>query len=323
MMRRRVLRVLVAVIAGLLLLGLAGAVSQAVATSNDRRAYPPPGEMINVAGHRLHLHCSGQGSPTVILEAGNLGMSSHWVRVQGEVARVTRVCSYDRAGMGWSDAAPGFHDARQISTQLHGLLTGAGETGPYVLVGHSYGGLYALNYAGQYQAEVAGLVLLDSSHPDQFTRTPEGQAMFRRTSRMGAVLPWLARLGIVRLTHFLPAHPDLPPQQRAEVAAFNSSTRQVATSAKEFGATSATCTQARAMRSLGSKPLAVITADDQPPGWRLMQNELAALSSNSIHRIAAGTTHASLLFSQRDAALSSAAIAQVIMSVRVGQPLNP
>jgi pimeloyl-ACP methyl ester carboxylesterase len=234
MMRRRVLRVLVAVIAGLLLLGLAGAVSQAVATSNDRRAYPPPGEMINVAGHHLHLHCSGQGSPTVVLEAGNLGMSSHWVRVQGEVARVTRVCSYDRAGMGWSDAAPGSHDARQISTQLHRLLTGAGETGPYVLVGHSYGGLYAVNYAGQYPAEVAGLVLLDSSHPDQFTRTPEGQAMFRRTSRMGVVLPWLAGLGIVRLTHFLPAHPDLPPQQRAEVAAFNSSTRQVATSVKEL-----------------------------------------------------------------------------------------
>jgi hypothetical protein len=100
------------------------------------------------------------------------------------------------------------------------------------------------------------------------------------------------------------------------------STHQVATSAKEFRATPATCTQARATTSLGSKPLAVITADDQPPEWRLMQNELAALSSNSNHRIAPGTTHASLLFSQRDAALSSAAIAQVIMSVRAGQPLN-
>jgi pimeloyl-ACP methyl ester carboxylesterase len=322
MMRRRVLRVLVAVIAGLLLLGLAGAVSQAVATSRDRRAYPPPGEMIKVAGHRLHLHCTGHGSPTVILEAGNLGMSAHWVRIQQEVARVTRVCSYDRAGMGWSDAAPGSRDARQISTELHSLLTGAGETGPYVLVGHSYGGLYALTYAGQFPAEVAGLVLLDSSHPDQFTRTPEGQAMFRRTSRMGVVLPWLARLGIVRLTHFLPAHPELPPQQRAEVTAFNSSTRQVATSAKEFRATPVTCTQASATRSLGSKPLAVITASDQPPDWIQMQKELAGLSSNSTHMIAAGTTHASLLFSQRDAALSSAAIAQVIMSVRAGQPLN-
>jgi pimeloyl-ACP methyl ester carboxylesterase len=322
MTRTRILHGLLAVIAGLLLLGLVGAVSQSVATSRDRRAYAPPGEMIKVAGHRLHLHCTGHGSPTVILEAGNLGMSAHWVRIQQEVARVTRVCSYDRAGMGWSDAAPGSHDARQISTQLHSLLTGAGETGPYVLVGHSYGGLYALNYAGQYPAEVAGLVLLDSSHPDQFTRTPEGQAMFRRTSRMGAVLPWLARLGILRLTHFLPAHPDLPPQQRAEVAAFNSSTSQVATSAKEFRATPATCTQASATRSLGSKPLAVITASDQPPDWIRMQKELAGLSSNSTHRITAGTTHASLLFSERGATLSSAAITQVIMSVRAGQPLN-
>jgi pimeloyl-ACP methyl ester carboxylesterase len=322
MMHRRVLRVLVAVIAGLLLLGLAGAVSQAVATGNDRRAYPPPGEMINVAGHRLHLHCTGQGSPTVILEAGNLGMSAHWVRIQQEVARVTRVCSYDRAGMGWSEAGPGSRDARRVAVELHTLLSSAGEAPRYVIAGHSYGGLYVLNYAGQYPAEVSGLVLLDSSHPDQFTRTPEGQAMFRRTSRMGVVVSWLARLGIVRLTHFLPAHPDLPPQQRAEVAAFNSSTGQVATSAKEFGATSATCTQARAMRSLGSKPLAVITASDQPPDWIEMQKELAGLSSNSTHRIATGTTHASLLFSERDAALSSAAIAQVIMSVRAGQPLN-
>jgi pimeloyl-ACP methyl ester carboxylesterase len=278
--------------------------------------------MIKVAGHRLHLHCTGHGTPTVILEAGNLGMAAHWVRIQQEVARVARVCSYDRAGMGWSEAARGSRDARQISAQLHSLLSGAGETGPYVLVGHSYGGLYALNHAGQYPAEVVGLVLLDSSHPDQFTRTAEGQAMFRRTSRLGAVLPWLARLGIVRLTHFLPGHPDLPPQQRAEVAAFNSSTRQVAASAKEFRATPATCTQARATKSLGSKPLAVITADDQPLDWRLMQDELAALSSNSIRRVAAETTHASLLFSERGATLSSEAIVQVIMSVRIGQPLN-
>ena len=178
MMRRRVLRVLVAVIAGLLLLGLAGAVSQAVATSRDRRAYPPPGEMIKVAGHRLHLHCTGHGSPTVILEAGNLGMSAHWVRIQQEVARVTRVCSYDRAGMGWSEAAPGSRDARQIAAQLHSLLSGAGETGPYVPVGHSYGGLYALNHAGQYPAEVAGLVLLDSSHPDRSPVRPKVRRCF-------------------------------------------------------------------------------------------------------------------------------------------------
>jgi len=128
--------------------------------------------------------------------------------------------------------------------------------------------------------------------------------MFRRTSLLGAVLPWLAPLGIVRLTHFLPADPDLPPQQRAEVAAFSSSTRQVATSAKEFRATPATCNQAHRTRSLGDKPL----------DWIQMQNELAALSSNSTHKIAAATTHASLLFSERDAALSSAPIAQVIMS---------
>jgi hypothetical protein len=115
----------------------------------------------------------------------------------------------------------------------------------------------------------------------------------------------LAGLGIVRLTHFLPAHPGLPWHQRAEVAAFNSSTRQVAARAKECRATPATCTQARAIKCLSSKPLAVLTADDQPRDWRLMQDELAALLSNSIQR-AAGTTHASLLFSERAAPRSAA-----------------
>jgi pimeloyl-ACP methyl ester carboxylesterase len=320
MARRRVLCGALVVIASLLLISIVGAIAQAVATRNDRRAYPPPGDMINVAGRRQHLYCTGQGGPTVILEAGNLGMSAHWIRVQQEVARTTRVCGYDRAGMGWSESRPGPRDARQISAELHTLLSNAGVAPPYLMVGHSYGGLYALTYAGQYPTELVGLALIDSSHPDQFTRTRDGQAMFRQTTRLGRVMPWLARLGIVRLRHFLPAHPDLPPQQYAEVRAFNSSTRHVTTSVKEFRSTLATCDQAQGTQSLGAKPLAVITASDQPPDWLQMQSELAALSSNSVHRIAAGTSHASLLFSERGAAMSSAAVREVVLSVRTGQP---
>src|SRR5215211_732179 len=109
-------RGLVWLVAGLLALAVIGAIYQVVATQIDQRTYPPPGEMVDVGTHTLHINCVGRGSPTVILEAANLGMSAHWVRVQQQLAATTRVCAYDRAGMGWSEAGPEPRDARQISS---------------------------------------------------------------------------------------------------------------------------------------------------------------------------------------------------------------
>jgi pimeloyl-ACP methyl ester carboxylesterase len=317
----RWVRVFVWIVMGFLMLGLIGAAYQEVSTRQDLRMLPG-GQLVDVGSHRLHIDCIGHGSPAVILEAGNLGMSADWIKIQQRVARTTRVCSYDRAGMGWSEAGPPPRDASRISAELHTLLTRAGVAPPYVMVGHSYGGLYTLRYAGQYREDVVGLVLLDSSHPDQFTRSAEGRAMFRRTSRLGAVLPLLTRLGIVRLTNFLPAHPDLPPPQRAQVQAFNSTNRQVTTSAAEFRVTPESSAQAASTTSIDDKPLAVVTAGEQTPEWLQMQDELLALSPNSIHRVAAGATHASLMFTDRDAAVSSAAINQVVQAVRAHRPLR-
>src|SRR5919112_5521073 len=295
--------------AGLLTLAVMGAIYQVIATQVDQSTYPPPGEMVDVGTHSLHINCAGQGSPTVILEAANFGMSAHWVRVQQQLAKSTRVCAYDRAGMGWSEPGPEPRDARQISGELHTLLKGAGTEGPYVLVGHSYGGLYTQMYAGRYPEEIAGVVLLDSSHPEQFTRSPEGRAMYEQTRRMGAVIPWLTRLGVTRLTNFYPAHPDLPSQQRAQIEAFNSSTQQWVTTVEEFSATPETSAQVHSMGNLGDTPLAVITAgDNRASDWLEMQDELAALSSNSIHRVVEGATHESLLYDKRDSQVTSATI---------------
>ena len=311
------------IVVGVVTLSLIGAAYQTVSTRRDQRMLPAPGQLVDVGTHRLHINCIGHGSPAVILEAGNLGMSADWIKVQQLAAGTTRVCSYDRAGMGWSEAGPPPRDANRISAELHALLTRARVAPPYVMVGHSYGGLYGLHFAGQYSGDVAGLVLIDSSHPDQFTRSADGRAMFRRTNRLGAVLPLLTRLGVVRLSNFLPAHPDLPPQQRTEVQAFNSTTRQVTTSAAEFRATPESSAQAASNKSLGDKPLAVVTAGEQTAEWLHMQDELLALSPNHIHRVAAGGTHASLLFSDRDATVSSAAIDQVVQAVRAHRPLHP
>ena len=309
-------------VVALLVLAVIGAIYQAIATELDERAYPPPSQLVDVGGHSLHINCIGQGSPTVILEAANFGMSAHWVRVQQQLAQTTRACAYDRAGLGWSERGPEPRDARQISSELHTLLKSADIKGPYVLVGHSYGGLYVRMYAERYPEEAAGVVLVDSSHPEQFTRSPKERAQYEQTVRLGAVISFLTRLGVIRLTNYYPAHPALPAQQRAQIEAFNSSTHHVATTVEEFRATPQTTAQVRKTGSLGDTPLAVITAGEQSSSWLEMQDELAALSPNSIHRVVEGATHESLLYDKGDAQVTSAAIQKVVEAVRKDQPLT-
>src|SRR5215210_8856488 len=162
---RRIGKALLWLVVVLLALAVLGAIYQAIATELAERAYPPPGEMVGVGGYRLHINCVGQGSPTVLLDSGMGMFSAQWVRVQREVSGTTRVCAYDRAGMGWSEMGPDPRDAKQVSSELHALLGGAGIEGPYVLVGHSFGGLYMQTYAARYPDEVAGVTLVDSSQP--------------------------------------------------------------------------------------------------------------------------------------------------------------
>jgi pimeloyl-ACP methyl ester carboxylesterase len=327
---RRIGLALLGLIVVLLALAVLGAIYQAIATELVERAYPPPGEMVEVGGHSLHINCVGQGSPTVLLDAGSGGFSAQWVRVQREVSGATRVCSYDRAGMGWSEMGPDPRDARQITGELHTLLSEAGIESPYVLVGHSFGGMYMQTYAARYPDEVAGVALVDSStDPDQFSHQPEGRDSYEPQKQRFAVVPQLvrlgvslpARLGVVRLLSKLdPASPDLPSQQREQIDALTPSTRQWSTSALEFLAPTQTL-RLGSPGSLGNKPLAVVTAGESEPSWLKLQDELATLSSNSIHRVMKGATHTSLLYDRSDAQASSAAIVEVVAAVRDDQPL--
>jgi pimeloyl-ACP methyl ester carboxylesterase len=307
-----------------------GAVYQAIANAMDKRAYPPPGQMVNVGGYQMHLYCSGanvEGSPTVILESGLGSISSAWALLQAEVANGTRVCSYDRAGMGWSDPSPEPRDAHHIAQELHTLLQNANVSGPYVLVGWSYGGMYAREYAGQYSDEVAGLVLLDSSHPDQWTSTPEGQAQFETNAKVYSVAPALARLGVMRVMGLLQPDSGLPtPYNEALKASFAATKDQDAQSA-EFLASLTSAAGVRQKMSVGDIPLFVLTATEHgtPPEqeqlWQNWQMELAALSTNSIHQVVDGADHASFWRDPETAKLSTAAILQVVEAARSGQPL--
>jgi pimeloyl-ACP methyl ester carboxylesterase len=127
----------------------------------------PPGRMYSVNGHRMRIDCIGSGSPTIVLDAGLGNNGLIWGGVQPVLAKTTRVCSYDRAGFGWSDALAPPRDADHIATELHGLLAAARIDGPIVLMGHSIAGMYIRDYATRYPAEVAGLVFVDGSTPLQ------------------------------------------------------------------------------------------------------------------------------------------------------------
>jgi pimeloyl-ACP methyl ester carboxylesterase len=209
-------------------------------------------------------------------------------------------------GLEREDRNPG--TSKQVTGELHALLEGAniGE-GPYVLVGHSFGGLYTQTYAARYPEEVAGIALIESSHPEQFSRLPEARDSYEQTKRLYAIGTLLARIGVVRLLFNLsPAPPELPHQQRAQIAALNPSTQQVSTTAQEFRATPRSTAQARRLRSLGDRPLAVVSAGTQSSGWLTLQDELATLSPNSMHCVVEGATHTSLVYERSDAQATSA-----------------
>jgi pimeloyl-ACP methyl ester carboxylesterase len=314
---------LLGLIVALLALAVAGAIYQAIATERAEHAYPPPGEMIDVGGYSLHINCVGQGTPTVLLDGGLGEWSASWVLVKQEVSDTTRVCAYDRAGMGWSESGPEPRDAKQISNELHALLEGADIDGPYVLVGHSFGGLYMQTYAARYPEEVAGVALIESSQPDQFSHRPQARDSYEPQKQIFDVASLAARLGIVRLLYKLtPAPPELPQHQRAQIDALSPSTRQVSTYTLELRATPQSTTQTRSLRSLGNKPLAVVSALKQAePGWLKLQDDLATLSPNSMHRVVEGATHTSVMYDRSDAQASSAAIVEVVTAVRNDRPL--
>jgi pimeloyl-ACP methyl ester carboxylesterase len=175
---------------------------------------PPlaPGRLVDVGGFRLHLNGLGSGGPTVVLDAALGGSSVSWALVQPEVARFTRVCSYDRAGFGWSDAGPLPRTAGRIAGELRTLLDRAGETPPFVLVGHSFGGLVARVFASRYPADVAGLVLVDTAHAEDWaTPAPKERAKIDRGVRLCRQGSKAARLGIARAVGWLVGWGALAP----------------------------------------------------------------------------------------------------------------
>lgn len=240
-----------------ILLALAGASYQAIATRLDARRFPENGRLVDVGGYRLMLNCTGAGSPTVILEAGWGDVSVEWRAVQPEIAKFARVCSYDRAGYGGSDPGSMPRTSLQIARGLHALLRNAGEMPPYVLVGHSFGGYNVRVLNGLYPDEVTGIVLVDATQEDQYELLPKAwsaisAALLKHCERQQRYAFFLIDLGIGRLM--------LRAQGADHGAYLILQTKYLRARASELEQIRVSAEQARVADQISDKPLVVLTA---------------------------------------------------------------
>lgn len=246
----------------------AGALYHSARSVHERGTYPPPGRIVRAGTIGLHIHCSGSGSPTAVLESGAGASSNIWALVQDRVAQRTRVCSYDRAGYAWSDDPPlnGHYDRIEA---LRDLLSAAGERGRYVFVGHSLGGEFVRIHAYEHPEDVAGLVLIATSHPDVFRRDPEVGEIDEGPDAIQRVMPVLAATGLFRMwpepllpdiyRDYLDTLRKLPPEYAAPELAFVRHTRYHRTVVREMESMVEMRSRNTAARSFGDTPLIVIS----------------------------------------------------------------
>jgi pimeloyl-ACP methyl ester carboxylesterase len=268
------------------------------------------GQLVDVGPYRLHLECTGSRGPTVILEPGAGGSAASMGLIAPAVAADSRVCVYDRAGRGWSDPAASPPDGDQIATDLHRLLDRAHVPGPYVLVGHSFGGLYLRTYAAKYPEEVSELVLVDSTAANDKPVSKPKAGSYSVLEHASSLFATTSRLGLGRLLY-------------GEDARTTAATaKDMSGTLEEYGVANRSTGAAGRLRSLDAKPLIVLTAErGNSKGWMADQNETVTLSTNSLHRVVSGATHASFVENPDHAAAVTKAIHDVVVSVRTGEPL--
>jgi pimeloyl-ACP methyl ester carboxylesterase len=291
-------RIVVAFLFLLVLCAIAGLLYENITEARDRRFNPAAGKRVDIGGRKMHIHCTGEGNPAVILDSGLGDSYLSWEKVQPSIAKFARVCSYDRAGLGYSDPSSNPRTSNVIATELHGLLQAAAVAPPYVLVGHSMGGYDVRLYASLYRNEVAGMVLVDASHPDQEKRFPvELKNMEGSWQREAEFLEFSMPFGLPRLLGLC----DTEPARRAAECNWHSAREGVA----ELQAFPESAAQTAATGALGDLPLAVLSHDPDKPSsefppdlakpineaWEKMQEDLAHLSTRGTQTIAKNSAH--------------------------------
>lgn len=320
--RTRVKKLLAGLMVGVVGLAAAGMVYESIAAAAAWRNYPPPGQLVEVGGYRLHLHVMGEdrGLPTVIMENGATGISAQWGWVQPAVARHTRVVTYDRPGMGWSDTPPGQMDAQEAIQDLYEALRQSGVKGPYLLTGHSMGALMARVFAHFYPEEVVGLVLVDPrdvTWEGVHAQEPEMSPLVSRT------LALAGRLGIVRLYGAAAADiQGLPPMQMEAARAIAYSYHHIKNIEQEgYLGDSAAALLLERGETLEGVPLIVLSASgpgtvfnpQQRQALNALHGRLAARSTLGTHRIVPGADHVSITTYQEHAQAITDAILELVL----------
>jgi pimeloyl-ACP methyl ester carboxylesterase len=319
-------RIILGLVAFVLILSAGGATYESISEARDRRFNPMAGKLFDVGGYKMHIDCAGEGSPAVILESGLGDTYISWHKVQPQIAQFTRVCSYDRAGIGYSDSSSRPRTSKVIAEELHALLRAAAIAPPYVLVGHSMGGYTVRLYASLYRNEVAGMVLVDASHPDQENRfPPELKSMEGTWMREAEFLAYTTPFGIPRLMGLC----DDEPTQRAAECNWHTAREGVA----ELKAFPESAAQTAATSSLGDMPIAVLSHDPDKPSselppdvakptndaWEKMQEELSHLSTRGTHVIAKNSAHY-IQIDRPDVVIE--AVRNVVEQARGAQPVS-
>jgi pimeloyl-ACP methyl ester carboxylesterase len=330
------------------LLGLAllGIVLVLATLKLTERHVAPPGKMVDVGGLRMRIECTGPETPqTVILESGATGLAANYYWLQQGLSQHVRTCSYDRVGTAWSDDVDAPHDAQHFSKQLHALLQAANVKPPYVLAGHSLGGIVIRVYANDYPSEVAGLVFLDSSHPDQVAKLPQPEAKSISPGTIKALLMSMQIAAATGMTHIYNLtggdmekaawFQSLPPERQEQLMSLTHRAQSYKGMGEEMRSLEDSFRQGGQVKTLGNLPLLVISAGDIPsvPGiseqWLRdflvavgsLHEDLATLSSRG-RRIVLPGNHMSLVVQKDNAAKVVAAMLDFVREAATARPLQ-
>jgi pimeloyl-ACP methyl ester carboxylesterase len=301
-------------------LAIMGTIYQTAATEADQGKYPPPGVLVNVNGYKMHIYCVGEGSPTIILDHVGGGSSQEWALIQPTLAKHTRVCAYDRAGFGRSDYNPAPRTLEQQAHELHGLLAGASEKGPYLYVGHSYGARVARVFAEKYPEEVDGMVLMDAGILYDDPRYSEQVlADYQNENKMILLSGRLAPFGLVRLLRpMLMSQPtyDLPTNARLADDSFAVTNRFWKSMKDQVDWDPVVFKEEHKVTTLGDIPLLVLISAERDPVTKQANIEMSELSTQGRYQIVEGATHMSLAYRQKDARVCTEGILSVLDTAR-------
>lgn len=288
----------------LALILISGYTFQTLSSKNSDATMKPPGKLFTVNDYQIHLHCTGSGSPTVILEASEGGLASSWGWIQPVVTKKTRVCAYDRRGRGWSTGNSNEISVEQAAKDLHAVLWAAQLQDKYIFVGHGLGGIYAQKYQERYPDEVVGLVLIDASNPAQVVTTPDMLLNANTLENEYRFLGSLSQFGLTRFYYSVGGKNffhALPEKETAESIYFWTKPEHYTSMANEYAQIEKLYAQGEEFGSVDPIPVRIISAAETTPEWERLQNDLFTLSKDSTRVTIPDSTHLSLVYTKEHA----------------------